>query len=414
MYPLQKLKQISTNIDESQNMIEQENKTIQNIIQCHCCKQIVDSKYSKLNAKYICFQCLDQISLLKVRYDLQSQSKLFKSPASKYYCKLTMTPTSQFDFTLSQCQICYQNKILIKVCDNNHFFCETCLQTFIQTNFQNTVNCIQFNCKSNINYQLMYLYLEPDQLIKWIPITQQIHCIGQYCSGIWSVWPTYIQGNVKITSLNQCKCQLCHIQFCFKCRTVHTGLTCNNDILFENYKKQQKCFRCYCCNSLCQPQFCHKNDEIKKFKEWKPNIYECYICKKQFCFDCQSQTNITLFSNQQCDNCLNTFNIQRKKQKKIPIIKKIFQFLFTALILVLFSIYSMIFIQIPQIIDCFVNKIDPICQSQNPVKIILLIINIPFIIVILVLIYVITLIPLAIYNSFQTFIVKKGIINNDI
>ncbi|CAD8145295.1 unnamed protein product [Paramecium pentaurelia] len=415
MNPNTELQQFSTKFDESQIiMIEQNKQKNKNSIECHCCKNIVSSKFTKVNARYVCFQCLDQISLLKVKYDLSPQSKLFQSPVNNYYCKLTMTPTSQFDFTISLCQICYQTKMLIKVCNKNHFFCETCISSFIQSNFDNTVNCFHNDCNENINYQLMYLYLEPHQLIKWIPITKQIHCIGQYCSGVWSVWPTYIQGNVEIISLNQCKCQLCHIQFCYKCRTIHTGLECSNEILLKNYLEQHKCFRCNCCRSLCQPQFCHQNQKIMKFKEWQYNIYECYVCKKQFCYDCQAQTSITLFSNSKCDNCINTYKAWKRKQQRIPKFKRILQLLFTALILVLYSIYSMIFIQIPQILDYFVNKIDPICESQDPIKIILLIINLPFIIIIFFLVYAITLIPLAIYNSFQTFIVKQGKVNNDI
>ncbi|CAD8064615.1 unnamed protein product [Paramecium sonneborni] len=409
----EELQQISTNFDESKNLMVKQNQTNKNTIECHCCKKI-SSNYSRVNAKNVCLQCLDQISLLYVKYDLSPSYKLFKSCANIYYCKLTMTPTSQFDFTFSQCNICLQTNMLIRICDQNHFFCETCLLSYIQANYQNTVNCIQYDCNSKINYQIMYLYLLPNQLIKWKPITEKIHCIGQFCSGTWSVWPTYIQGNVEIISANQCKCNSCHTQFCFKCRTIHYGSECNNDILLKNYLEEKQCFRCNFCNSLCQPFFCHRNDTIKKFQEWKPNIYQCFVCKKQFCYDCKAQTSITLFSNYKCDNCVNTFRVWKNKQTKIPRLKKIFQLLFTTLILVLFSIYSMIFIQIPQIIDYFVNKIDPICESQDPVKIILLIFNLPIIIVLLVLIYVVTLVPLAIYNSYKTFIVKQGNFDNDI
>ncbi|CAD8146193.1 unnamed protein product [Paramecium octaurelia] len=414
MNPHQELQQFQTKIDESQVMVEYKIQKHQNQIECHCCKKIISSKFKKVNTLHICFNCLDQISVLRVKYDLSTQYKLFQSPIHNYYCKLTMTPTSQFDFTFSLCQICYQTKMLIKACNLNHFFCETCISSYIQNNFDITVKCLQYDCNVNINYQLMFLYLESPQLIKWIPITKQIHCIGQRCSGVWSVWPNYIQGNVEIISLNQCKCQLCHIQFCFKCRTVHTGLECSNEILQKNYIQEHKCFRCYCCNSLCQPHFCYINEASKKFKEWKSNIYECYVCKKQFCYDCKAETNITLFSEHKCDNCVIKYREMRKKLMQVPKFKKIIQLLFATLILVLYSIYSMIFIQIPQILDYFVNKIDPICESQDPLKIILLIVNLPLIIILFFTIYAVTLIPLAIYNSFQAFIAKQKIIDNDI
>lgn len=195
---------------------------------------------------------------------------------------------------LSVCLICrnnisVDNVILIEEC--NHFYCYDCVKNYIKLKIDNgddTILCINNNCKKKLSYYFIRNFLDNETLEKFesnllnkcvLRSSDMCYCPRNDCSKIC----------VKNECSNKVNCMYCFYQSCFICKEIYKenhicenkNLLKNvpNDILssFGDINKIKQCPKC----------------KIVIEKKTGCNSVKCINCKITFCWQCLNlSTNI--------------------------------------------------------------------------------------------------------------------------